>query len=365
MRTQWARWAIVAPLSVVLGVALSALHVPAAWILAAIIAAAGSAILHGEELTVDPRLITVAKSFIAIIAALPLVRTPAGELLRYVAPGLLSAGFTVVLAFGGGWLLWRGSLRQARRAGADPRDPAHVVSPKTGVLSLFAGGASVMPLLAKDLGADFRYVTLTQYLRLLSVSIIMPLVVAWAHLSGSSSPSEPEAQPFTWLSALAILVIVVFGGKLGRLLHLPAASVLGPMLLTIIVALLLDPWHSLALPEAARDIAYVSIGWMAGGGLSVAALRSFSHQLPLTLGLIAVLIGGCAGLAWVIAQWMGMDYIDAFLATNPGGLETALALGSETGAVEIVAAMQIVRLITVLFLAGWLPWVLRWLQRVL
>ncbi|WKD60114.1 Putative ammonia monooxygenase [Corynebacterium ciconiae DSM 44920] len=365
MRAQWKRWAIVVPLSIALGLILSALHVPAAWILAAIIAAAGSAILHGEELIVDPRLTNLAKSFIAIIAALPLVRTPAGELVRYIAPGLLSAGFTVALAFAGGWLLWRGSLRRARRAGVDPHDPTVVVSPETGVLSLFAGGASVMPLLAKDLGADFRYVTLTQYLRLLSVSIIMPLVVAWAHLSGGARPSEEHTQPFTWLSAVAVVVIVLFGGRLGKLLHMPAATMLGPMLLTAIVALILGPEHSLALPNVARDFAYVSIGWMAGGGLSVAALRSFSHQLPLTLGLIAVLIGGCAGLAWVISQWMGMSYIDAFLATNPGGLETALALGSETGAVEIVAAMQIVRLITVLFLAGWLPSVLRWLQRVL
>ena len=98
-----------------------------------------------------------------------------------------------------------------------------------------------------------------------------------------------------------------------------------------------------------------TIGWMAGGGLSTTALTSFARQLPITIAFIAILLTGCAAMAWVLHAWLGVSYLDAYLATTPGGLETVLALAGEASSGPVVASVQIIRLLFVLIIAGWLP----------
>ena len=103
----------------------------------------------------------------------------------------------------------------------------------------------------------------------------------------------------------------------------------------------------------------MSIGWVCGGGLSIPALRSFAKQLPATIAFIIIVIGVCALTAWPLTAWLDISYFEAYLATTPGALETVLALSSEGGAGPAVVAVQIVRLIFVLVIAGYLPQILR------
>ena len=161
--TLWAvnRWVFVVPLSVALGAGFSALDVPAAWILGAIIASGGAALVSGRELKLNSTLFKVARGVIGVMAAVPLVGIPPAELAPFLIPGLCSAAIIIALAFTGGIVLSR-----------------HGVSRETGVLSLLAGGASVMPAIAEEVGADARYVALTQYLRLLTVSFTLPMVAS-------------------------------------------------------------------------------------------------------------------------------------------------------------------------------------------
>ncbi|MBI8999738.1 AbrB family transcriptional regulator [Corynebacterium sp. CCM 9185] len=174
-----------------------------------------------------------------------------------------------------------------------------------------------------DTGADCRYVTLTQYLRLLAV-----------------------------------------GQPVGTRLHIPAPSILGPMLLTVLAHTLLDDRLTLTLPGAVTAVAFMAIGWMAGGALSVPALKSFARTLPATLLFITALIAGCAATALLLTWWLDIPYLDAYLATSPGGLETVLIIADEADSGPVVAAVQIIRLIGVLILASWMPQVLHRIARV-
>ena len=60
---------------------------------------------------------------------------------------------------------------------------------------------------------------------------------------------------------------------------------------------------------------------------------------------------------------MGETYFEAYLATSPGALETVLALSSEGGAGPSVVALQLIRLIAVLLIAGYLPQLIRLFSR--
>lgn len=331
------RWIFVAPASVLLGWILSALHVPAAWILGALIAAGTCALATGEELRVSERVFTLARGAIGVMAALPLVGIPARDLLPFIVPGLLAAAFVIGMAFVGGILL-------ADRG----------VSRETGVLSLLAGGASVMPAIAKEVGADVRYVALTQYLRLLVVSMTLPLVAGLLDAPQTHAPSALE--PYWWMWLL-VPALVLVGQPVGKLLRLPNASVFGPMLATVACGAVVP--FEIVPPEPLMIAAFQCLGWICGGGLSVPALRHFSKLLPATLAYIALLMGACAASGWAVAKWLGISFYEGYLATTPGALETALALSAEGGAGPAVVSLQIIRLICILIFAGYLPKILR------
>lgn len=350
----WVRWSIVIALSVPLGFVMQRFSVPAAWILAAIIVAGSFALTTGQELRANPHVGELSKGVIAIMAATPLVLIAPSELARFILPAVTVSAITIGLCIAGGIALAR----------AHP-----AISRETGLLSMLSGGASLMPLLAREVGADYRYVTLSQYLRLLIVSISLPLVTGIIGLQPDRS-SDPAGgagavlhAPLTWTSAIMMLLVIALGTPLARLIRLPAASIFGPMLLTVAVSMLWPGGLILDPPYAAKVVAFLYVGWAAGGQLSVPALRSFRDQLPATLAFIAVLIVGCATTAVLLMWWLDIPYLDAYLATSPGALETVLALADEGQAGAIVVATQVTRLIGILVLAAYLPQLLRLADR--
>lgn len=338
------RWLIVAPLSVGLGWVLSAAHVPAAWILGAIIVSGSVALVSGRELRLPKRLFSFARGTIGVLAAVPLIGIPARDLASFLIPGLVAAAFTIGLAFVGGLVLAN-----------------HGVSRETGVLSLLAGGASVMPAIAEEVGADVRYVALSQYLRLLTVSITLPLVAsvmapsgAGAHAAGAAQAAAPVASPWMWLLVPAL---VLGGIPLGKLLHLPNASVFGPMLVTVLVGTVAD--FPITPPMPLTVASLIAIGWLAGGGLNTDALKRFSRMLPATMAYIVGLMAACAGVGWVMSKWLSISLYEGYLATTPGALETVLALSAEGNAGPAVITLQLIRLICVLVFAAYLPRILK------
>ncbi|MBP3088328.1 AbrB family transcriptional regulator [Corynebacterium sp. sy017] len=341
----WLRWLIVVAASIVFGLLFQRLHIPAGWILAGILASGALALSTGQELTMNKQFFVFVRGFIGILAGVPLVGTPLVELTPYILPALFTTAITLGIGVIGGLLLSR-----AQRA----------ISSETAILSMLAGGASMMPMLAKELGADYRYVALSQYLRLLIISISLPLITHVLSPQGASSHAvHPPLQ--AWWVLLIMALIAFFGDRFGRLLHLPAPTVLGPMVCTVIIgkALSID----FTPPYLVQYVAFMAIGWMCGGGLSVAALKLFAAQLPATLIFIAVLICGCAATALPLTSWLDVSYFEAYLATSPGALETVLALSSEGNAGSVVIAFQIIRVICVLLLAGYLPTLIRLILR--
>ena len=133
------RWLVAAPLSVALGLLFSYLGVPAAWILAGILGAGSVALVTEDDLPVNEHLFTFARGTVGVFAALPLVGM---NPLPYLLPGVVAGAVVISLGFVGGLILAN-----------------HGVSRETGVLSLLPGGASLMPAIARDVGADIRYVS--------------------------------------------------------------------------------------------------------------------------------------------------------------------------------------------------------------
>lgn len=334
------RWLIVAPLSVALGLLLNRWHVPAGWILAAILASGAMALLSGRELPINARFYQFSRGIIGILAAVPLVSVPLRDIVSLLPAGVFVTTVTLGIGVGGGLLLARSQ-------------PS--ISRETGVLSMLAGAASMMPAIATEVGGDPRYVALGQYLRLLAVSMTLPLVAGLLPMPGGGQAMAAPVVQDSWLMVAVIVLVALIGQPVARALRIPVPGMLGPLLLTVLISPFLPDHHTMLPPDMLTVVSFLAVGWVCGGMLSVPALAAFAKQLPATIAFIVIVMAACALSALPLTGWLGVTYFEAYLATSPGALETVLALGSEGGAGPEVVVIQLIRLMGVLAVVGLLP----------
>lgn len=233
------------------------------------------------------------------------------------------------------------------------------VSATTGVFALLAGGASGVVALSHELGADDRVVTVVQYLRILVVLLLMPLVTAvvFHPPSGRGSLQDGGAGPAVDLVFVAVSLVA--GLLLARLAPVPTASLLGPLL--VAGALAAGGWLGpVAVPAPVQWVGYGLIGVQVGLRFTRASLRDIARMLPAVTAIILALIASAAVLGVLLARLTSADPLTAYLATTPGGLFAVLALAADSGAdVTYVMAVQLLRLLVML---AALPLLARWLR---
>ena len=253
-------------------------------------------------------------------------------------PVVVIALGTLVLSVGGGALL-----------GLNRR-----VDSLTGSLALVAGGASGLVALTRELGGDERVVAVVQYVRVGLVTVSMPIVatlVFGAHTSGGSSPkADAGLTDQAWGLALLAGGIGI-GLTVGRLVKLPAAGLLGPLIVTVVAEL--TGWAGpAAVPTILVTVAYAVIGWQAGLGFTMSAMKAIGKILPYAVALILLIGVGSAGLGAALSVWTGESMFDSYLATTPGGIYAVLAAAAASGSnITFVLASQIVRVLMMLFVA--------------
>jgi membrane AbrB-like protein len=228
----------------------------------------------------------------------------------------------------------------------------------TATLGMVAGGASGIVTMAGDLGADDRLVAFMQYLRVLVVVVLTPLLIALAGAGGGGGGGGAHAPPAFgtvrgWLLTAAIAPV---GSVLARRARLPAGALLGPMILAGALTL---AGVGFAVPPAVQQVAYALIGLQVGLRFTLATVRRLGGLLaPVLAGLVA-LLAGCFALAVLLHLTAPVSLRDAYLATTPGGLYAVLAIAFGAGAnTTFILAVQGLRLLVMVLLA---PLAVRWL----
>jgi membrane AbrB-like protein len=163
---------------------------------------------------------------------------------------------------------------------------------------------------------------------------------------------------------LGMAALILVAGHVAKVVRMPAPFLLGPLVATAILAIADPSLASLVSPNTLiTNVAYVVIGWQAGGGFAIDVLRRFVRLIPLTLAFIAMTIGSCFGVAVVVSHWASVSLADAYLATTPGGIYGVLAIANEVHSGPIVVTLQILRLVTMVVAAGFIPRIIGWLDR--
>jgi membrane AbrB-like protein len=326
-----ANWVALLALTIAFSAVLSALQLPAALLLAAIVAAAIFSAREGR----------VHLPAFALVFAQAVIGGMIGRVLNgavfigivHGGPLILVAAASVILASCGLGLI----LARAR-----------IFPAATAVWGSLPGAATAMTLIAEAHGADMRLVAFMQYARVLVVALAASLFAKIFAPGAFASAANPlnGAAPWSFEGAGLTCLLLVAAAETGRRLRLPAGALLGPL---FGAALAQNFGFSAQLPAPVLAIAYVALGWSIGLHFTRKLLLHVFRALPAALGAILALLACCGALGFVLARVAGIDQMTAFLAMSPGGLD-AVAIIAASAKLDLgfIMAVQMARFLLIL-----------------
>jgi len=231
----------------------------------------------------------------------------------------------------------------------------------TAYFSAMPGGLTEMMLVGASLGGDDRRIVLTHASRILLAVLAIPIFFRLTtdidmtdrSRFGVSITEVP-------LPDYAILIACgVVGLPLAKLMRLPAALLVGPMLVSAAVHL-----SGLTVAQPPREIVNLAqwiIGTVIGCRFVGVHRREILRVINLSIGSTAMMLAVTALFAMLLHWAVGARIDTVVLAYAPGGLAemslVALALGTD---VAFVATHHVVRIMLVVIAA---PAVFKWFSR--
>jgi len=334
---RWLPWPILGIATAGAALALGEIGLPSSTLFAALLVGVAAALLRPSRVEVPGGVFRAAQAVMGVTLGAYLQSSSLSGLGRSWLPVALVGAATLVLSLGCGLAL--SSVTGVDRA--------------TGALGMVAGGASGIVTMAHELGADDRLVAFMQYVRVLVVVLLTPVLVTVLfpghHSGGPPTGDEPLLGDLRgWVFTLGLAVA---GVALGRLLRIPAAMLLGPMVLAATVTLAV-PGGDFGVPAPLREVAFALIGLQVGLRFTLATVREVERLLIPVLACVFALLVACFGLAVVLELTTSVSLADAYLATTPGGLYAVLAVAFGSGSdTTFVIATQGLRVFVMVLLA--------------
>lgn len=226
------------------------------------------------------------------------------------------------------------------------------------------GGLNEMIEIGEAKGADVRSIILAHSLRIV---VTIALIAVWFRViqghAVSSSRNWVALDAVSLPDAALMIGCAVLGAFGGGWLRLPAASFLGPMILS--GALHLSGLSDGAPPTLVVNAAQVLLGTVLGCRFLGVRLVELARAAVLSLGSTVLTLAIALVFCLILQRFLGIGFEQAMLALAPGGLTemglVALAIHAD---VAFVALHHVVRILVVILLAPALfSLVARWGRR--
>lgn len=219
----------------------------------------------------------------------------------------------------------------------------------TAFFSSTIGGASEMVVLAERNRADKQLTASAHSLRILIVTITIPLFFQLMEYHGNT-PTNDTSTSFSFEGLLLLLASSAVMGVAFEKLKIPNAFVIGSIVLTGILTA--HNIHLSSLPSSLLNFAQLLIGWSLGSNYT----PNFFKQAPKFLFVILITITFyllvTIGFALLLSSINGIYYPTSILSLSPGGIaEMAITAKVLLLGAPIVTSFQISRLVFVLILA--------------
>jgi uncharacterized protein len=192
----------------------------------------------------------------------------------------------------------------------------------TALLAASPGHLSYVLSLAAEMRCNLRAVSISQSVRVLALTISVPLIVEFFELAGDDVIVLPRAMDLPILGA--ILVASALFGLVFKRWNFPAAMLLGGVFVSIATHITGSVAGS--VPNWLLTPTYVLLGSLIGtrfSGVGFSELRTaFVSGLVVTFVVMVL----AAGIAVFVSYFANVPLDAALIAFSPGGLETMAAM---------------------------------------
>jgi uncharacterized protein len=326
------QWMLLLAGSVLFILAMLSVGLPGAWLLGPMVAGIIVSV-NGGSIRVAPFLLLVAQAVMGCMIA-GLVTRPVLASFVQQWPIFLAVTLSTLLASSAlGWLLNR---RQ-------------VLPGTTAIWGLSPGSATAMMLMAEAHGGDPRLVAFMQYLRVICVAVLASLIAHfWIGSTGSIQSVQVYFPALRLVPLAETLAIAGFGMTLARWMKIPSGALFVPMVAGSILHA--SGVVEIELPRWLLVGTFAVLGWGIGLQFTRSGLAHAARSFPMILASIAVLIVSCGAVALVLHRVVGTDLLTAYLATSPGGVDSAIIIATSTKVdLPFIMGLQTARLLVVMF----------------
>ncbi|MEO1561957.1 MAG: AbrB family transcriptional regulator [Pseudomonadota bacterium] len=208
------------------------------------------------------------------------------------------------------------------------------------------GGLIEAVLLGEKSGGDVKRLTAQHFLRIMIIVLTVPLgyFLITGEVVGSASGQTLSLGEWHGDDLLWIGIIAPVGLLLGRFLRLPAAHLIGPMALAIVVSvsgiLVVDN------PQWLLKLAQLGVGIALGSQFSGISRAMLSTSVAMGFASVAYMLVVALIFAAGLSTLLPASYIEMFISFAAGGLaEMSLIALSLNLAPVIVALHHVIRIV--------------------
>ena len=226
----------------------------------------------------------------------------------------------------------------------------------TAFFSSAPGGLMESIAMSEQYGGEIKIVTLQQFLRIILVIILVPIIISiWfgAPVGSAAGIAINENSTITLIDLFYIFFLIIVGLSLGSRLRIPAGHLFGPMLLTVFVTLGTDA--NIQLPNILILVAQLVIGTSLGARFfdidknilfTAVRLSALSVFTMLILAFFFVIL---------LQSLTELSAVTLFISFAPGGVtEMSLIALSIASSPALVSAHHIFRIIITVSLLGFI-----------
>lgn len=222
----------------------------------------------------------------------------------------------------------------------------------TALLAASPGHLSFVLSLAADTKSDLMAIGVIQSVRVLALTLTVPLIVDGMGLVPVSLPAVTTMKPLPLVASFAAALLI---GYFLLRWRVPAALLIGGMIAagsTHLTGLVEG-----SIPAWIMTPTYVLLGGMIGSRFSGASLRAMRTAFFAGAVVTVVVVALAAVIAAIVSRLTAVPVDAALIAFAPGGLETMAAMAVMLNAQPTyVGAHHVLRL---LILSGLMPFALR------
>lgn len=225
----------------------------------------------------------------------------------------------------------------------------------TSFLGCIPGAGPSLVAMSEDMGADAIAVAVLQYLRILMVSVIIPLIASFYPPSTSLATrviSEKELLPSLPLAVniLIMSILVIISIKIGEKIQLPSNLFLAPFFCGLLI-FSFSPYQ-ITIPNYIFRGGLLLLGLSIGVKFEVDTMQKLLKAVFIEVILVLFLILTCFLAGYGFHLLTKIDTLTALLGSTPGGLTammaTVIELGGDSG---LVLTMQMMRMLLILMLS--------------